>query len=95
MLEQDKVSVNINDILTVQRNAIFGLVLLADTLRKQPIQNGKIHVHGLELPTVKFQIMRVQAVLETVELDEPAFTKRDPKMFSAQVPETRHLERII
>jgi hypothetical protein len=52
-------------------------------------------VHGLKLPTVEFQIIGIQAILETVELDEPALAKRNPKMLSAQVPETRHLERII
>jgi hypothetical protein len=52
-------------------------------------------VHGLELPTVKFQVSSSQAVLETVEFDEPAFTKRNAKMLSAKVPNAFDLEGII
>jgi hypothetical protein len=95
MLEQDKISININDVLAVQRNAVSGLVFLSDSLRKQPVQHAEIDVKRPELPTVKLQVSRSQAVLETVELDEPAFTKRNAEMFPTQVPETRHLERII
>jgi hypothetical protein len=52
-------------------------------------------VHGFELPTVELQIMGVQAILETVEFDEPAFTERNTKMLPTHVPETGHLEGII
>jgi hypothetical protein len=53
-------------------------------------------VHGLEFPAVKLQVSAtVQAVLKTVKLDESTFTKRNAKMFSAMVSETRHLEGII
>jgi hypothetical protein len=46
-----------------------------------------------EFPTVKLQVFAtVQAVLETVEFDEPAFTERNSKVLPAQVPETRHSE---
>jgi hypothetical protein len=40
-------------------------------------------VLGLEFPTVIFQVMDVQAVLELVEFDKPAFTERNAKMLSA------------
>jgi hypothetical protein len=92
MLESNKVTVNINDKFAVQRNAISGLILLSDTFWKQPVQNGKVNVHGLEFPTVELQVMNVQAVLEFVELDEPAFTQLYPEVFSTQVPEIRHHE---
>jgi hypothetical protein len=52
-------------------------------------------VHGLKFPTVEFQIMGIQAVLETVEFDEPAFTERNSEMLPAQVPDAFHLEGII
>jgi hypothetical protein len=80
VFEQDQISVNVYDIFTVQRHTIPSLVFLADTLRKQPIQNGKVNVHRLELPTTELKIMGVQAVLETVEFDEPASTERNAEM---------------
>jgi hypothetical protein len=95
VFEQNEIRVNVYDVFPVQRNTVSGLVLLTDTLREQPIQNGKINVHGLELPTVEFQIMDVQAVLKTVKLDEPASTERNTKMLPAHVPDTRHFEGII
>jgi hypothetical protein len=49
-------------------------------------------VHGLELPTVELQIMGVQAVLETVKLDETAFTEPTPEVLPA---ETGQFEGII
>jgi hypothetical protein len=63
--------------------------------REKPVQNGKIDVHGLELPTVKLQVSRSQAVLETVKFDEPAITKRNTKMLPTQVPCAFELEGII
>jgi hypothetical protein len=44
MLETYKVTVNINNILTIQRHTIPSLVLLSDTLRKKPIQNREVNV---------------------------------------------------
>jgi len=84
-----------NDTLTVQRNAIPTLTLLTDSLRKQPVQHAEVDATRPELPTVKLQIMDIRAVLETVEFDEPAFTKRNPKMLTAQVPHAFELEGII
>jgi len=52
-------------------------------------------VYGPEFPATKLQIMRVQAVLKTVKLVEPAFTERNAEVLPAQVPETWHLEGII
>jgi hypothetical protein len=52
-------------------------------------------VHRLEFPTVKLQVVGIQAVLETVEFDELAVTERNSKMFSAQVPDAFELEGII
>jgi hypothetical protein len=87
MPEQYKIGVNVNDKLSVQRNTISGLVLLSNTLRKKPVQNRKIDVHGLELPTIKLQIVNVQAVFEFIELDKLAVAKHDSKMLSAKVPQ--------
>lgn len=50
---------------------------------------------GLEFPTVIFQVMDVQAVLELVEFDESAFTERNTEMLPAQVPDAFQLEGII
>jgi hypothetical protein len=58
MPEGHQVRVNVDDILAVQGNTVSGLVLLAYALGKQPVQNGKIDVHGSELPTVKPQILQ-------------------------------------
>lgn len=93
--EQDQIAVNVDDVLAVQRNTVSGLVLLADTLSKQPVQDGKMDVHGLELPTVKLHISYSQAILETVELDELAVTERNAEMLAAQVPDAFKLEGII
>jgi len=81
MLEAHKVTVNVNNIFAIQRHTIPCLILLSNTFRKQPIQNRKVNVHGLEFPTVELQISHAQAVLELVELDEPAVTQHDAKMF--------------
>jgi hypothetical protein len=52
-------------------------------------------VHEPEFPAIKLQIMRVQAVLKTVKLEEPAFTERNAEVLPAQVLETWHLKGII
>ena len=39
MFEKHQVTVNVNHILTVNRNAISGLVLSADPFWKKPVQN--------------------------------------------------------
>jgi hypothetical protein len=38
---------------------------------------------GLEFPTVEFELVNIQAVLEFVELDRLAVTKHNSEMFSA------------
>jgi len=86
MFEPDKVTVNVNNILAIQRHTIPSLILLSNTLRKEPVQKRKVNVHGLELPTVKLEIMNVQAVLELVEFDEPALSRGYSKVFSCEVP---------
>jgi hypothetical protein len=81
MLETYKVTVNINNILTIQRHTIPCLILISNTFRKKPVQNGKVNMHGLELPTVKLQVSNAQAVFKLVELDEPAITQQTRKCF--------------
>ena len=49
----------------------------------------------LEFPTIIFQVMDVQAVLEAVKFNEPAFAERNAEMLTAQVPDAFNLEGII
>jgi hypothetical protein len=39
-------------------------------------------MHGLEFPTVKPQLLNIQAIFKLVELDEPAVTKHDASALS-------------
>jgi hypothetical protein len=55
--EGHKVRINVNNIFAVHWNAILSLILLADTFRKQPVQNGKVNVYGLEFPAVEPQVL--------------------------------------
>jgi hypothetical protein len=93
--ESHEVAVDVDNVFSIQGNAIPSLVFLADALRKKPVQNRKIDVTRLQLPTVKLQVSRSQAVLETVEFDEPAVTKRSTKMLSAEIPDAGHSQRVI
>lgn len=95
MPKTNKITVNVNDIFTVQRNAIFSLVFLTNTLRKQPIPNRKINVHWLELVAIEPQSLLIQTVLKMVELDEPAVSEGYANVLSAKIPETRQSDRIV
>jgi hypothetical protein len=93
MFEYHHVTVNVNDILAIQRNTISGLPLLANSFRKQPVQNRKVNVYWSKLPAVEFQVFCGKAVLEFVELDESAVTQNNTKMLSAQSPKIWNVER--
>ena len=90
--ERHQVTVNINDIFSVQRYAVTRLVLLAHTLGKQPVQNTEVNVHGPELPAVVFQVLLAQAVREMVEFNESAVAEHYPEMFTSYIPEFRYRE---
>jgi hypothetical protein len=95
MFEPDQMRVHINHVLAVQRNAVPSLVLPAHAFRKKPVQNRKINVKRLQLPTVKFQVPGIQPVLETVKLNKPTIPQTQTKMLPTQLPQTRNLKRCV
>jgi|GEM_PF-6662502 len=96
MLENHEVTVNVDDVLAIEGNTVPSFVLVSDTFGEQPVQNAEVNMPRLELPTIKLQVSAiVQAVLETVQLHESAFTKRDTEMFPAQLPDAGYLKWII
>jgi hypothetical protein len=86
----DKVTVNINDVFTVQGDAVFSLVLLSNSFREKPVQDGEIDVHRFELVAIEAQVLLVQAVFKVVKLDESPIIQRNAEMLSGKVPDTWH-----
>ncbi len=80
--KRHEITVNVNYILAAQGHAVTDLILLTDSFGKKPVQNRKVNVNGLKLPAVEPQVLFVQAVLEFVELGEPAVTERESKVSS-------------
>ena len=88
MAEGHKVTVNVDDVLAVQRHTVSGPVFLAGAFWKKPVEHAEVNMPGLEFPTIIFQVLLRQPVLEMVELDKPAVLQHDSKVSSAQSPMT-------
>jgi hypothetical protein len=91
VLPQHQVSVNVNDVFAVQRKAVSCLVFFAYALRKKPVQNTKVNMHRLQLPTIKLQIPNCQTIFEMVKLDKPAIMQGYSEVFAAQLPDVWNL----
>ncbi len=92
MPKQNHKHIHINNIFAVQGATVAGLVLFAYSFRKEPVENRKVNMLRAELSTVKPDILRGEAILEFVELDEFASLNADAEMLPAQTPKRGNSE---